>query len=205
MTDEHHVTRRVPGDVLLHQVRVLDRIPVARRWRGLPEAGKVEQMDAVRCMEGHGDAAQGLAVAAPPVEKHEMAGVGLGTGDLGDERGARVLESLDDTQDLMSIRYLAIAAKRRVGQRVAASPSGTPVATAKRHRVEETMEQVVRVTDAVQRLRGVFLEVPGTQLSLAQASRLSGLDQPMCESVLSALEDAQFLKRGRDGCYQQRD
>ena len=67
------------------------------------------------------------------------------------------------------------------------------------------MEQVVRIADAVHRLRGVFLEVPGTQLSLAQASRLSGLDQPMCESVLSALEDAQFLKRGRDGCYKQRD
>lgn len=67
------------------------------------------------------------------------------------------------------------------------------------------MEPVVRIAEAVQRLRGVFLEVPGTHLSLAQASLLSGLDQPMCESVLSALEDAHFLKRGRDGCYKQHE
>jgi hypothetical protein len=64
-----------------------------------------------------------------------------------------------------------------------------------------TMKHTVRIADAVQRLKGVFLEVPGTQLSVVQASELSGLEPSVCESVLSALEDARFLKRGRDGRY----
>lgn len=65
------------------------------------------------------------------------------------------------------------------------------------------MDPTPRIAEAVQRLKGVFLEVPGTQLSPAQATRLSGLDRGLCESVLLALEDEHFLKRGRDGRYQQ--
>jgi DNA-binding IclR family transcriptional regulator len=64
------------------------------------------------------------------------------------------------------------------------------------------MEAVPRVTEAVQRLKGVFLEVPGTRLTLADATRLSGLDRPTCHQVLMALEDARFVKRGRDGIYE---
>jgi hypothetical protein len=60
------------------------------------------------------------------------------------------------------------------------------------------------VPDVVLRLKGVFLKVPGTQLSLTEAAQLSGLERSICESVLSALEDAYFLKRGRDGCYERR-
>jgi DNA-binding IclR family transcriptional regulator len=65
------------------------------------------------------------------------------------------------------------------------------------------MEVVLLITDAVQRLKGVFLEVPGTRVTLADASRLLGLDHSMCQAVLTALEDARFLKCGRDGRYQQ--
>lgn len=64
------------------------------------------------------------------------------------------------------------------------------------------METPLRVTEALQRLRGVFLEVPGTRMTVADASRLSGLDRSTCGMVLAALEDARFLKRGRDGLYQ---
>jgi hypothetical protein len=64
------------------------------------------------------------------------------------------------------------------------------------------MEAVPRVTEAVQRLKGVFLQLPETRLTLADATRLSGLDRPMCHLVLMALEDARFLKRGRDGVYE---
>jgi hypothetical protein len=60
------------------------------------------------------------------------------------------------------------------------------------------------VTAAVERLKGVFLDVPGTQLSLADASRLSGLERPMCLVVLEALEDARFLARGRNGLFVRR-
>lgn len=66
------------------------------------------------------------------------------------------------------------------------------------------MDPSPRVTDAVQRLKGVFLEIPGTRLTLSDASRLCGLDDGLCQLVLTALEDAHFLKRGRDGVYLQR-
>ncbi len=58
-----------------------------------------------------------------------------------------------------------------------------------------------RILEAVKRLKTLFEEIPGTQLSLAQASSLSGVDPWLCESVISALEDARFLKRTHDGRY----
>jgi hypothetical protein len=58
-----------------------------------------------------------------------------------------------------------------------------------------------RVVDAVARLKGVFQEVPGTHLSIGQAARLTGLEPTLCESVILALEDANVLKRTRDGRY----
>jgi len=58
-----------------------------------------------------------------------------------------------------------------------------------------------RIIEAVDRLKSVFLEIPGTHLSVAQASRLSGVEPSLCESLISALEDANFLKRTRDGRY----
>jgi hypothetical protein len=60
------------------------------------------------------------------------------------------------------------------------------------------------VTDAVERLKGLFLEVPGTQLSLAQATRVSGLERDTCRVVLEALEDAHFLARARNGLFVRR-
>jgi hypothetical protein len=50
----------------------------------------------------------------------------------------------------------------------------------------------------------MFLEVPGTQLTLADASRLSGLERPVCRIVLEALEDAQLLARSRNGLFVRR-
>jgi hypothetical protein len=66
------------------------------------------------------------------------------------------------------------------------------------------MELAPRLIAAMQRLKGVFLEIPGTRLTPRDAARLSGLDSPLCRLVLTALEDAQFLKRGRDGLYMRR-
>ena len=66
------------------------------------------------------------------------------------------------------------------------------------------MEPTIRIADAIQRLKGVFMEVPGTQLSVAQAVQLSGLEASTCEYVLAALEDVRFLIRGKDGRYRQR-
>jgi hypothetical protein len=67
------------------------------------------------------------------------------------------------------------------------------------------MEPTSRVVDAVDRLKGVFLELPGTQLTLAEAVRVSGLDTAMCEVVLRALEDAGFLTRRPGGFFIRRD
>ena len=56
-------------------------------------------------------------------------------------------------------------------------------------------------TATIHRLRGMFLEVPGTRLSVPDASRLAGVDLSACRQVLEALADAHFLKRGRDGTF----
>ena len=63
------------------------------------------------------------------------------------------------------------------------------------------MENRLQVVHGIQRLKGVFLEVPGTRLTLFEAIRLSGLEKSVCEVVLEALEHARFLKRATDGCY----
>ena len=43
------------------------------------------------------------------------------------------------------------------------------------------METRPQVAEGVQRLKGVFLEIPGTRLTLLDAIKLSGLDQPVCK------------------------
>jgi len=60
------------------------------------------------------------------------------------------------------------------------------------------------VPDAVDRLKGMFLNAPWTRLSVDDTSRLTGLEPETCLVVLSALEDARFLTRDRDGLYVRR-
>ena len=66
---------------------------------------------------------------------------------------------------------------------------------------DATME-VLAVTagDELQRLRGVFTEVPGTHLTCDQAARLSGIDPDRCAALLNALVDVGFLQLS-DGRY----
>jgi hypothetical protein len=66
------------------------------------------------------------------------------------------------------------------------------------------MERRPQVAEGVRRLKGVFLESPGTRLTLTDATKLSGLDGAVCEVVLGALEDARFLRRDSAGRYQRR-
>jgi len=61
-----------------------------------------------------------------------------------------------------------------------------------------------RVVDAVQRLKGVFLEIPTTQMSLVDASRLAGLERNTTRLILEALEDAHFLRRSSNGLFMRR-
>lgn len=61
--------------------------------------------------------------------------------------------------------------------------------------------QTVRVEEALRRVKGEFVEMPGLRLTSAQAQRLWGLDGEFCEAVLGALVDAQFLLRTGDGVF----
>jgi hypothetical protein len=56
-------------------------------------------------------------------------------------------------------------------------------------------------SEAVQRLRGMFLDVPGTRLSVADAARLSGVENWICLQVLEVLTHTHFLRRGQDGSF----
>jgi hypothetical protein len=49
--------------------------------------------------------------------------------------------------------------------------------------------------EVIQRVCGEFLEMPGLRLTLKQAQRLWGLDEPACSKVLDSLVDAKFLQR----------
>ena len=45
-----------------------------------------------------------------------------------------------------------------------------------------------------ERVRGEFNEMPGLQLTMAQAAKLWGMDQKACRTVIAALVDASFLR-----------
>jgi hypothetical protein len=51
----------------------------------------------------------------------------------------------------------------------------------------------------VDRIRGEFNEMPGLQLTIAQAARLWGMEVSACRSVVDALVDASFLRWTRTG------
>ena len=50
------------------------------------------------------------------------------------------------------------------------------------------------VLTIVERIRGEFNEMPGLQLTIAQAAKLWGLDQRSCHHVIQTLVDAAFLR-----------
>jgi hypothetical protein len=58
---------------------------------------------------------------------------------------------------------------------------------------------------ALQRAKADFLEMPGLQLTTAQARRLWMLDSGVCDAVLAALVGAQFLARSRNGSFVRAD
>ena len=68
-----------------------------------------------------------------------------------------------------------------------------------------TPEQHRQIDDVLRRVQGEFLEMPGLRLTGAQARRLWGLDAAMCEALLSALVDAKFLFKTRDGAFMKID
>jgi hypothetical protein len=59
----------------------------------------------------------------------------------------------------------------------------------------------MRVDEMLQRIQGEFVEMPGLRLTAAQAQRLWGLEQDVCDGLLGALVDAKFLTLTRDGAF----
>jgi len=58
-----------------------------------------------------------------------------------------------------------------------------------------------RLSAALRRAKGEFLEMPGLRLTLAQAQRLWAIDRAMCDAVLAALVEARFLVQSRNASY----
>jgi hypothetical protein len=64
------------------------------------------------------------------------------------------------------------------------------------------MPATIPVTeDALRRIRGEYLEMPGLRLTTAQAQRLWNLDRPTCEHLLDSLVTSRFLTKTRDGSF----
>lgn len=66
------------------------------------------------------------------------------------------------------------------------------------------MQATTRVVVALERLKGVFLEIPETKLSLLDAARIAELDHHVCRQLLAALVDVRFLMHTPDGAYRRR-
>lgn len=63
----------------------------------------------------------------------------------------------------------------------------------------------MRIDDALQRIQGEFVEMPGLRLTAPQAQRLWGLERDVCDALLGALVDAKFLSQTRDGAFVRTD
>ena len=55
--------------------------------------------------------------------------------------------------------------------------------------------------DALARVRGMFLEMPGTEWTVADAARLAGLDTAVCRAILEALQQAGFVSQRVNGAF----
>lgn len=64
-----------------------------------------------------------------------------------------------------------------------------------------TRLQTRGIDEVLRRVQGEFMEMPGLQLTEAQARRLWGLDEASCCALLGALVDAKFLYRTQTGAF----
>jgi hypothetical protein len=55
--------------------------------------------------------------------------------------------------------------------------------------------------DALERVRGMFLEMPGTEWTVADAARLAGLDTAVCRAILEALQQTGFVSQRVNGAF----
>jgi hypothetical protein len=67
------------------------------------------------------------------------------------------------------------------------------------------MQATTRIVVALERFKGLFLEIPNMKLSLQEATQISGLEPSVCRQLLAALVDVRFLSLGPDGVYRRRN
>jgi hypothetical protein len=67
--------------------------------------------------------------------------------------------------------------------------------------VESRTPNAGGIEQMLRRIQCEFLEMPGMRVTIPQAQRLWNLDAFVCESLLGALVDTQFLTRTVDGAY----
>jgi hypothetical protein len=63
------------------------------------------------------------------------------------------------------------------------------------------MQATTRVIVALERLKGLFHEIPDVRMSLPEATEFSGLAPEVCGQLLRALVDVRFLTVDHDGVY----
>ena len=55
--------------------------------------------------------------------------------------------------------------------------------------------------DGLERVKGMFLEMPGTEWTVVDAARLAGLDTGVCRAILEALRQAGFVSQRANGAF----
>ena len=54
---------------------------------------------------------------------------------------------------------------------------------------------------ALERVKGMFLEMPGCEWTVAEAARLAGLDPEVCRAILEALQQTGFVSQRASGAF----
>jgi len=67
--------------------------------------------------------------------------------------------------------------------------------------VRAVTDQRIGTRDALRRIRGEYLEMPGLSLTVAQAGRFWSLDPQTCTNLLDALVAGGVLARTANGSY----
>ena len=55
--------------------------------------------------------------------------------------------------------------------------------------------ETLRIPEALDRIKGVFLEHSGARLTVAQAARLAGVESTTCQAIVDVLHDVRFVTR----------
>ena len=69
----------------------------------------------------------------------------------------------------------------------------------------EILTADTHIMDWLQLIRAEYLEIPGLRLTKSEVQRLWGLDEVTTAALLSALEDAKFLRRTHRDAYVRAD